>query len=51
VPWSEWMIVSLVGWRLWMAIDNALVTSVEVCDQSIDQPTTRRENVSRTTAQ
>ena len=29
--------------RLWMAIDNELVTSVEVCDESIDHPTTRRE--------
>ena len=32
----------LVGWRLLIAIDSALVTSVEVCDESIDQPTTRR---------
>jgi hypothetical protein len=34
-----------------MAIDSALVTSAEVGEASMDQPTTRRENVSSTTAQ
>ena len=30
VPWSEWMIVPAGGWRFWMAMPNAFVTSVEV---------------------
>ena len=51
VPWSEWTIVPGGGCRFWMAMPNAFVTSVEVCDESIDHPTTRRLNVSRTTAQ
>ena len=34
-----------------MAIPNAEVTSPEVADWSMDQPTTRRLNTSRTTAQ
>jgi len=39
------------GERFSIAIDNALVTNVAVCDASMDQPTTRRLNVSSTTAQ
>jgi hypothetical protein len=34
-----------------MAMARALVVSAAVGEASIDQPTTRRENVSRTTAQ
>jgi hypothetical protein len=34
-----------------MAMLSALVTSAAVWLESIDQPTTRRENVSSTTAQ
>ena len=52
-PWSEWMISPEPGsgCRFEMAIPSALVTSVEVCVESIDQPTTRRLNVSSTTQQ
>ena len=34
-----------------MAMPSAFVTNDAVCDASIAQPTTRRENVSNTTAQ
>jgi hypothetical protein len=34
-----------------MAMPSAFVTNDAVCDASIAQPTTRRENVSKTTAQ
>jgi len=53
LPWSEWMISpeSGAGWRFEMAIPRALVTSVEVCVELVDQPTTRRLNVSSTTQQ
>ncbi len=37
--------------RLRMAMSRALVTSAAVWVASMDQPTTRREKVSRTTAQ
>jgi hypothetical protein len=40
-----------VGLRDWIAIPRALVTSAAVGVVSIDQPTTRREQASRTTAQ
>ena len=50
VPWSLWMMVP-AGERASMAIPSALVTSAAVALESIDQPTTRRENASRTTAQ
>jgi hypothetical protein len=50
-PWSEWMMPPANGFRFEMAIPNAFVTSAEVGEESIDQPTTRRECVSRTTAQ
>jgi hypothetical protein len=40
-----------LGSRLAMAIPSALVTSAAVCEESIDHPMTRRENVSSTTAQ
>jgi hypothetical protein len=39
------------GRRFWIAMPSALVTSVEVCVESIDQPTTRRLNASSTTQQ
>jgi hypothetical protein len=31
------------GVRVWMAMPSALVTSAPVGEESIDQPTTRRE--------
>ncbi|MDE0289341.1 MAG: hypothetical protein OXM88_12340 [bacterium] len=40
MPWSEWMTVSGSGWRLLIAIPRAEVTSAEVADRSMDQPTT-----------
>ena len=51
VPWSEWITVSGSGWRLPIAIPRAEVTSAEVADWSMDQPTTRRLNTSSTAAQ
>ncbi len=42
VPWSECMTVPGSGWRFSIAIPNAEVTSPEVAELSIDQPTTRR---------
>jgi hypothetical protein len=51
LPGSEWMTVPLGGVRVWMAIPRALVTSAAVGAASIDQPTTRREKLSSTTAQ
>src|SRR5215211_7457904 len=51
-PWSLWITVwSGIGVRLVMAMPRALVTSEVACWLSIDQPTTRRENTSRTTQQ
>ena len=50
MPWSEWMTVPL-GRRFPMAIPNAEVTRPEVGELSIDQPTIRRLNTSKTTAQ
>jgi hypothetical protein len=49
-PWSEWISVP-DGFRLPIAIPSALVTSAAVGEESIDQPTTRRENASSTTQQ
>jgi hypothetical protein len=45
------MIVPAVGRRVSMAMPNALVTSAAVGEESIHQPTTRREQTSSTTAQ
>jgi hypothetical protein len=45
------MIAPAGGIRVWIAMPSAFVTSVAVGVASIDQPTTRREKVSRTTAQ
>lgn len=42
---------TVLGTRLAMAMLNALLTSAAVWMESIDQPTPRREKVSRTTAQ
>jgi hypothetical protein len=39
------------GVRVWIAMPRALVTSAAVGVASIDQPTTRREKLSSTTAQ
>jgi len=50
VPWSEWTTVPL-GRRLLIAIPSAEVTRPEVGEVSIDQPTTRRLNTSKTTEQ
>ena len=50
-PWSEWMMPPPCGSRFVMAMLSALVTSAAVWLESIDQPTTRREKVSSTTAQ
>jgi hypothetical protein len=45
------MMAPVGGVRVWMAIPRALVTSAAVGELSMDQPTTRREKLSRTTAQ
>jgi hypothetical protein len=45
------MIAPAGGVRVWIAMPRALVTSAAVGVASIDQPTTRREKVSSTTAQ
>ena len=50
-PWSEWTITPGWGSRLAMAMPSALVTRAAVWLKSIDHPTTRRQNVSNTTAQ
>ena len=39
VPWSECMTVPESGWRLRIAMPSAEVTSAEVAEWSIDQPT------------
>jgi hypothetical protein len=51
VPWSEWISAPDGGRRFSIAIPSALVTSVALGEVSIDHPTMRRENASRTTAQ
>ena len=51
VPWSECMTVPECDWRLLIAMPSAEVTRPEVAEWSMDQPTTRRLNTSRTTAQ
>lgn len=43
--------VPLEGERFSMAVESALVTNAAARDESMDQPTTQRENVSSTTAQ
>jgi hypothetical protein len=50
VPWSEWITVPS-GPRWSIAIPSAFVTRAAVGVASIDQPTTRREKTSSTTAQ
>lgn len=50
-PWSAWTVPPEVGWRLRMAISNALTTNVASAFESIDQPTIRRLNASRTAQQ
>src|SRR3954467_4305321 len=49
VPWSLW-ITTPSAWRFSIAIPSAFTTRLAVWDESIDQPTTRRENASSTTA-
>src|SRR5262249_42721851 len=51
VPWSLWITVGPVGRRVSMAILKAFVTSAAVGAAAMDQPTTRREHASSTTAQ
>ncbi len=51
VPWSEWIAAPGAGLRPSMAMPSAFVTSVAEAEESIDQPTTRREKTSRTTEQ
>ncbi|MCH8898904.1 MAG: hypothetical protein IH942_00250 [Acidobacteria bacterium] len=51
MPWSEWITVASVGLRFPIAIPSAEVTRLAVGVESIDHPTTRLENTSRTTAQ
>jgi hypothetical protein len=50
VPWSLW-ITTPSAWRFSIAIPSAFTTRLAVCDESIDQPTTRRLKASSTTAQ
>lgn len=50
VPWSL-RITTLSAWWFSMAILSAFTTRLAVWDESIAQPTTRRENASSTTAQ
>ena len=50
VPWSEWITVPS-GPRPSMAMPRASVTRPAVATESMDQPTTRREKTSSTTAQ
>jgi hypothetical protein len=45
------MMLPADGFWFEMAMPKALVTSAELGDESMDQPTTRRAYVSRTTAQ
>jgi hypothetical protein len=52
LPWSEWItVISLAGRRWSMAMPNALVANAAEGAESIDQPTTRRDQASSTTAQ
>ena len=52
VPWSLWItVVPSAGRRPSMAMPSAFVTSAAFGDESIDQPTTRRDQASRTTQQ
>ena len=51
VPWSEWISAPGEGLRFSIAMPRALVTREAVGDESIDQPTIRREKVSSTTEQ
>ena len=51
VPWSLWITVGPAGRRVSMAMLKAFVTSAAVGAASMDQPTTRREYASSTTAQ
>jgi hypothetical protein len=48
---SEWMIAPAGGLRYSIAMPRALVPSADVGEESVDQPTTRREWASSTTAQ
>lgn len=50
-PRAEWVTAPAGGVRDSIAIPSALVTSAAVGEISIDQPTTRREHTSSTTAQ
>ena len=51
-PWSEWITVpGGSGERLPVAMLGAFVARAAVWEESMDQPTTRRECTSSTTAQ
>jgi hypothetical protein len=50
-PWSLWMIAAASGVRRRTAMPSALVTRSAVWELSIAQPTTIRENASRTAQQ
>jgi hypothetical protein len=50
-PRSEWMIAPAGGLRDSIAMPRAKVGSAAVGEESMDQPTTRREWASSTTAQ
>jgi hypothetical protein len=51
LPRSEWITSPSRCWRRCVAMPSALSTSLVACVLSIDQPTTKRENASSTTAQ
>ena len=52
VRWSEWItVISLAGRRWPKAMPSALVANAADGVESIDQPTTRRDEASSTTAQ
>lgn len=51
MPWSEWITPPACGSRLAMAMLSAFVTGAAFWLERIEQSTTRRENVSRTTVQ
>jgi hypothetical protein len=51
-PWSKWIAVPDVNGERWeMAMLSAFVARAVVWEESMDQPTTRRDCTSSTTAQ
>ncbi len=49
IPWSEWTTTGPSGWPRHTAINNAFMTNSRPMPGRMDQPTTCRENRSRTT--